>query len=259
MRDDFKPKTKDNLAKRVGFICSNAECNMLTIGPNSDKNKNTSIGVAAHIKAASEGGPRYDKNLSSEERQDINNGIWLCQSCSRLIDRDIKKYTTDLLQKWKKNAESVASERLNTQLSKGAMFTDKDDIESIKPNGYYEKEFNDQKVRYYLDGKLLHIEHEQVEDVIAYYIMDEVGNVVDHKWPFPLKDYQLLISPELILKIIPEKITDGMIKQTIYMKWGIVAIVIRDKDNELAYIHIEKGFTIDHVEKKIWVKPPEFN
>ncbi|EAR11838.1 hypothetical protein PI23P_10912 [Polaribacter irgensii 23-P] len=259
MRDDFTTKTKDIMAKRVGFTCSNPECQMLTVGPNSDENKNTSIGVAAHITAASKKGPRYDENLSSKERQGITNGVWLCQSCSVLIDRDTGKFSIELLKKWRDNAEKKASERLNTQLGKGAMFVDNKDMESIKPNGYYEKEFNGQKVKYFLDGKFLHVEHEQAAGIIAYYVMDEAGNIVEHKWPFPLEQYELIIQPDLILKVVPEILTNGLRKETVYMKWGKVAVIIRNSQKQLVHFHVEKGFTINHVEKKIWINPPEFN
>ena len=213
MRDDFTLKTIDVLAKRVGFICSNPECKMVTIGPNSEKHNSTSIGVAAHISAASAGGPRYDSSLTGEERQDIDNAIWLCQSCSRLIDHDTIKYTIELLKKWKINAEQEASEKLNRQLSRGAMFSEKSDLQEIKPNGYYEKEFYGQKVRYYLDGKYLHIEHEPAEGVIGYYVLDEEGNMVDYKWPYPLEEYDLFINPELILKTSLEILPDGKKKK----------------------------------------------
>jgi hypothetical protein len=81
MRDDFPQKTKETLAKRVAYHCSNPECKMLTIGPNSDKDKASNIGVAAHITAASEGGPRYDTSITSEQRASINNGI----CCVRVV------------------------------------------------------------------------------------------------------------------------------------------------------------------------------
>lgn len=99
MRDDFKQEIKETLAKRVAFVCSNPECNMSTIGPNSEQGKSTNIGVAAHITAASKGGKRYDETLSAEQRSSIDNGIWLCQTCSKLIDTDEKKYTIELLKK----------------------------------------------------------------------------------------------------------------------------------------------------------------
>lgn len=113
MRDDFTKAIKDTLSQRVGLLCSNPECMRLTIGPNSVATKSTNIGVAAHIKAASPGGPRFDKNMESMERCSINNGIWLCQSCAKLIDSDEPKYTVDLLVTWKYHAESHAESQLN--------------------------------------------------------------------------------------------------------------------------------------------------
>jgi len=80
MRDDFDAKTKEMLARRVGYRCSNPDCRKLTSGPQEDPTKAVSIGVAAHITAASEGGPRYDDSLSLEERSSVDNGIWLCQN-----------------------------------------------------------------------------------------------------------------------------------------------------------------------------------
>lgn len=113
MRDDFTKAVKDTLSQRVGLLCSNPECMRLTIGPNSAETKSTNIGVAAHITAASPGGPRFDKNMVSIERYSISNGIWLCQSCAKLIDSDESKYTVNLLVKWKNLAESHAESQLN--------------------------------------------------------------------------------------------------------------------------------------------------
>lgn len=83
-RDDFTVKTVDILGKRVGFLCSNPDCRRHTVGPNSAKEKFTILGVAAHITAASPGGPRYDSAQTADQRKDIDNGIWLCVNCSTL-------------------------------------------------------------------------------------------------------------------------------------------------------------------------------
>jgi hypothetical protein len=64
------------------------------------------VGVAAHITAASIRGPRYDSNLTTAQRTDISNGIWLCCDCGKLIDSDEAKYTADLLRKWKADKEA---------------------------------------------------------------------------------------------------------------------------------------------------------
>jgi HEAT repeat protein len=108
-RDDFPPPVKDVLAKRVGCRCCNPCCSKLTSGPHEDPTKAVNIGVAAHITAAAPGGKRYDPKLSSEERKAIENGIWLCQNCGKLIDSDEQKYSVELLVKWKRDAEQQAS------------------------------------------------------------------------------------------------------------------------------------------------------
>ena len=108
MRDDFDEKTKEILARRVGYRCSNPNCRKLTSGPRTESTKAVNIGVAAHITAASPSGPRYDKLMSSKERKSIDNGIWLCQNCAKLVDNDKQRYTVDLLIEWKKSSEQAA-------------------------------------------------------------------------------------------------------------------------------------------------------
>lgn len=112
MRDDFSQNTRDLLANRVGWKCSNPKCRRITRGAGENKEKFVNIGVAAHISAATNGGPRFDKDMTSEERKSYNNGIWLCQNCAKLIDSDIEKYSVKLLNDWKAEAEQIASEEL---------------------------------------------------------------------------------------------------------------------------------------------------
>lgn len=107
-RDDFSSATKELLANRVGRKCSNPSCRKLTCGASSTPDKITNIGVASHICAAAKGGPRYDASMTPEERKSFENGIWLCQSCSKLIDTDTARYTKELLSNWKKIAEELA-------------------------------------------------------------------------------------------------------------------------------------------------------
>lgn len=105
-RDEFTNVLKNRLAKRVMYVCSNPSCRKITIGPDSESGINN-IGVAAHICAAASGGPRYDKNMSEKERKSIDNGIWLCQSCAKLIDSDENKYTVKLIKLWKEETENI--------------------------------------------------------------------------------------------------------------------------------------------------------
>ena len=112
-RDNFTTKTVDILAKkRVGYLCSNPDCRKPTVGPNSEKDKATIVGIAAHITAASPGGPRHDSTLSVEQRKDIENGIWLCSNCSTLIDKDPNAFPIEKLKDWKNFSENEMNKLL---------------------------------------------------------------------------------------------------------------------------------------------------
>lgn len=118
-RDDFDSKTKETLGRRVGFLCSNPQCQCATSGPHSNPANAVNIGVAAHISAASPGGPRYDAGLSPEARKHITNGIWLCQSCAKLVDNDVASFPSEKLRKWKDSAEQYANSLIEQKLSAG--------------------------------------------------------------------------------------------------------------------------------------------
>lgn len=104
--DDFPMKVKTNLSKRVNLHCSNPLCDRPTSGPASNSNDGTiSIGAAAHITAASPGGPRFDPAMTSAVRSSIETAIWLCQNCATLIDKDVARFSATTLKKWKLEAE----------------------------------------------------------------------------------------------------------------------------------------------------------
>ncbi|MES2408022.1 MAG: hypothetical protein V4528_11955 [Pseudomonadota bacterium] len=110
MRDEFVEKTKRVIQDRAGNRCSNPECRVLTSGPNAHPERSTKTGVAAHITAASAGGPRYNPNLTSDQRQSAENGLWLCQNCAHFVDTDYLNYSVELLDEWKCLAEKEADD-----------------------------------------------------------------------------------------------------------------------------------------------------
>ncbi len=114
-RDDFSVKVIRDLERRVGSRCSNPECRVPTSGPKASNDGVQSIGIAAHITAASEGGPRFDPSLAKEERTSIGNAIWLCANCSIKIDKDPSAYSVSTLRSWKSNAEQEAAEELGKE------------------------------------------------------------------------------------------------------------------------------------------------
>ena len=107
-RDGFTKLTSRVISARVGSLCSNPHCKRITSGPNSADAQSINIGIAAHITAASPGGPRYDESLSERERKYDSNGIWLCSNCAKLVDSDVVLYPVKLLKDWKILAEQAA-------------------------------------------------------------------------------------------------------------------------------------------------------
>lgn len=108
MRDDFPLGTKELLAKRMAHRCSNPGCRQVTSGPQEDPTKVVNSGVAAHITDASADGPRFDPSLTPDERRSAENGIWLCQSCAKLVDNEPIRYGVNILHRWKAQAETTA-------------------------------------------------------------------------------------------------------------------------------------------------------
>ena len=116
-RDNFSIKVIEKLRSRVANRCSNPDCRVPTTGPTLEVNTVNNIGIAAHICAASPGGPRFAVSMQRKERASIQNAIWLCSICATEIDRDPRRYTTELLNTWKKQAEEIARQELGNKLA----------------------------------------------------------------------------------------------------------------------------------------------
>jgi tetratricopeptide (TPR) repeat protein len=112
VRDDFPGPVKTVLAQRAAGRCCNPACAAVTSGPGQQPDRAINVGVAAHITAASSGGPRYDPALTPARRSAAENGIWLCQTCAKLIDTDPVQYTVSVLRQWKTRTEGLAAAML---------------------------------------------------------------------------------------------------------------------------------------------------
>jgi len=115
MIPDFNAKVIEIVAKRAAYCCSNPDCGVSTIGPNSDIEKATVIGEAAHIKGARSSSARYDSAMSDAARGEITNAIWLCRNCHKKIDRDSELYSEDLLFSWREEHETAITKRLGNK------------------------------------------------------------------------------------------------------------------------------------------------
>ena len=123
-RHNFSKEIKRSLREHVAGLCSNPSCRVLTTSSQIDGISLCNVGVAAHICAAAPGGPRYRATQTKDERVSYENGVWLCRTCSTLIDVDDKAFQECFLRSWKEQAKNYARDNL------GKVFLPKDEVES---------------------------------------------------------------------------------------------------------------------------------
>lgn len=114
-RDDFSNKTKRAIALRVGGECCFPGCKALISGPNTNPEEFINVGVAAHIYAASEGGPRFNSAMTPQQRKSAENGILFCQNHAKIVDNDPKRYTPEMLLGWKLQKEKEVDAKIRGQ------------------------------------------------------------------------------------------------------------------------------------------------
>lgn len=115
LRDNFPKSVVEAISKRASYICSNPECRSNTLAPSqADDSKFILTGIASHICAASPRGPRYDPTMLSEQRSSILNAIFLCATCSVMIDKNNgDDFPAKILRDWKDTHESWVTKNLN--------------------------------------------------------------------------------------------------------------------------------------------------
>ncbi len=185
MRKDFSSSDKIKLAQRSGYICSYPSCEALTIAASEESDRKTSsIGMACHIYAASEGlnAKRTNLNLTDDEVSGISNGIWMCYTHGKLIDTDDVRFTPKILFEWKRISEKIASFRQET----GSDY--KTAYKSIKLSSLIEnkinlpKEFNVNKLigNAIHDSCLINLWGKEFTDCIRDFTIEYVRNAVTH-------------------------------------------------------------------------------
>jgi len=99
---------KRTTIRRLDTLSAN-ECYAPTCTKNLiAEDEKTIISKICHIEAASKNGPRYNPNMSDDERRDFNNLILLCDEHHNIIDNKENEsiYPVVLLREWKINHES---------------------------------------------------------------------------------------------------------------------------------------------------------
>lgn len=103
-RDNFTPYTKEILGQSVGYHCVRPGCGLPTTAFNPSTGNMSRLGFAAHDSAASPGGPRFNEELTSEQRKALENGAHLCPTCARLVDIAPEHFPPGTLVFWQQKA-----------------------------------------------------------------------------------------------------------------------------------------------------------
>jgi hypothetical protein len=107
---EFSNKTQEYLRERVAYMCSNPLCRQLTVKADFTDITQVRSGKASHIHSVGKKGPRYDPNIIDKQCASFENGIWLCDKCSREVDDNNSQYSADTLRIWKREAEEYVRE-----------------------------------------------------------------------------------------------------------------------------------------------------
>jgi hypothetical protein len=99
----YKPTTIRRLDKLSGNQCAEPSCQKNLIA----EDRQSIISKICHIEAASKNGPRWNGNMTDDERRDFSNLILLCDEHHTIIDNKVNetKFPVSLLKKWKTEHE----------------------------------------------------------------------------------------------------------------------------------------------------------
>ena len=99
----YKPSTVRRLDTLSGNECAHPDCSKKLIAEDGV----SIISKICHIAAASKEGPRFDDNMTDEERRGFDNLILLCDEHHVMIDNkeNEAQYPTSILKEWKHSHE----------------------------------------------------------------------------------------------------------------------------------------------------------
>lgn len=106
----YKPSTVRRLDILSGNQCASPDCTRKLIARDGE----TIVSKICHIEADSPDGPRYNENMTDDERRHYNNLVLLCDECHRIIDNkeNESNYSVQLLKSWKTNHENLVQQNL---------------------------------------------------------------------------------------------------------------------------------------------------
>lgn len=101
---EHRPPTEGTIKQLYGtaWRCGEPTCKKPLYRLNDETGEYILNSRVAHIHARSQGGPRWDPDMSEADNRDASNLIPLCETHAWEIDQTPQHFTADLLREWKK-------------------------------------------------------------------------------------------------------------------------------------------------------------
>ena len=174
--------TLRTLYAHSGNQCTKPDCSTVLINANGSV-----VADVCHIKAAKKGGPRFDANLTSEQRRHVSNLILLCRTCHALVDAETKRYTVATLTRWKcdREARFKAVGQTLRQRYLAHIFDDADAISATAPKSL---------TRFIKFLEQENLDHDLHDTDTVRETLEELAHYVDRSRHLTLEDRQLLAA-----------------------------------------------------------------
>ncbi len=98
------------LCIKSGNRCAIPTCHKELVIDRTENDRDSIIGVMAHIKGEKIGSARFDPNMTDEQRNCCDNLILLCSNCHKVFDDQYNTYTVEKLREIKSNHEKWVRE-----------------------------------------------------------------------------------------------------------------------------------------------------
>jgi len=200
------------------------------------RDEKTIIAKICHIEAASSDGPRYNSNMTDDERRDFENLILLCDECHSIIDnKDTEtKYTVLLLKEWKRSHEDKCR---RGKLIKNPKLINQA-INAIASIEFKEEELNDTSLNTFdINNKIVYNSVKEYKYIIEEYSkyygkLNSLYSELENRGSF---------KKEKLLKII----------RNLYLK--IKGEIVNGRESEFEIIQQNADKILQTVEERIWI------
>jgi hypothetical protein len=270
-----------NLSIRSKNKCAFPGCDHPILTPRGEY-----IAELCHIEAAEPGGPRYNPLRSDEDRRSYENLLFLCHRHHKETDDELR-YSVTRLKEMKqahetlpevvfnhevlmRAVETVLAEQaklsnlLQHRLAEGGSLADYpirtswiQDAWTPERGRFFESHASDGAgFKFMMRDGWLHVEQALKDGAVAYYEVNEEGDVRHSRLPYPINEYRVVIPPTLILarEAVSSQIGERAIRTL--LKWSAGTIVEHFVSESLVGVDCHARCIVSHSERTIVVVEP---